>query len=151
MFRSGWRLEVKLQCKLHYSATALVLDLTEVVYGVLRVAEAASWVARTGRACAVSGWNGDPAIADRIQRQVYIGRVRVSDTHIYHRWKCLIEHVEQSGTELNLLLFSNIEVLEEGDVEIAAARGANIERRLRWTSIRECRNRKLGEIVSLAS
>src|SRR5262249_24287746 len=43
------------------------------------------------------------------------------------------------------------EVLEEGDVEIAPARSANVERWLRRTRIPEARNRQHRKVVSLAS
>ena len=136
-------LERKLQCELYYSSAALVLDLSEVIDRVLREVETTSGIARVRSIRAIPRGSRYPLVAHRIQREEDIasGRVCSRDTDL--RRVRLIEYVEQSSPELQLLLFTNVEVLEEGDVEITSARSAYIERRLRWSGIRERRNRKL--------
>ena len=52
---------------------------------------------------------------------------------------------------MNLRRLSDVEVLEERDVEVASSWSPNVERRLRWSSIREARNGELAQIVDLVS
>ena len=106
-------LEVKLQCKLNYSATALVLDLAEVVDGVLREAEPACWIANVSDVPAITVRTTESAITDRIQCQEDVTVIRVCGRDVNPRRIRLVEYVEEPGPELNLLFFSDVEVLEE--------------------------------------
>ena len=55
----------------------------------------------------------------------------------------LIEHVEKARPELKLLRLANVEVLEERNIKVAAARRPDVERWLRWSSIGERRKLEL--------
>jgi hypothetical protein len=149
--RPNVNLEREFQSELNNSAATLILDLAEVVERVVCKAEPASRITNAGSVRAITRRNRDPAIADGVQRQEDVASKRsgVSDVKLCR--VRLIEYVEQSGPELNLLLFSDVEILEEGDVEIASTRTANVERRLRWSGVRERRNRQLRDIEDLVS
>ena len=144
-------LEHKLQCKLHNPSTALGLDLAEVIDRVLSVAEPASRIAHTDDVSAITTRTVHLPIAHRFERQEDVASSRVGRRHVNLRGIRLVENVEESGAELNLLLFSNVEVLEEGDVKVAPAWRAQIERWLRWSRVRERRDAKLRKIERLAA
>ena len=148
-YRLTGDLERELERKLHDSSSVLVHDLAEVIDRALREPEPTSRVASAGSVRAVTSRNGDPAIADCIQRQIDIAGAQGRGRVVERRRISLVEYVEESGPELKLLLFSDVEVLEEGDVEIASTRTPDIERRLRWASVREGRNSKLPDIQNL--
>jgi hypothetical protein len=117
-------LEHELQCKLHDSSATLGLDLTEVIDRVLSVAEAARRIAHADYVSAITTRAVHPAIADRFQRQEDVTSSRISRGNVNLRRIRLVEYVEESGAELNLLLFGDVEVLEEGDVKVAPSWGA---------------------------
>lgn len=136
-----------------------VEDLAEVVDRVTPVTratigkpEATGWVAGIAGAGPSSGRNSYSSKADGIQSEKDIaaaGRAQRSDVEL--RRISLVEHIEESGSELNLLRLSNAEVLEERNIEVASTRSSNIKRWLRWASIRERGDRQLREIVSFMS
>ena len=148
-------LERKLQCKLYYSPAVFVDDLTEVIERVASVspkrpigeAEPTSRIARIRNVGPIAVGNVKSPQANRIQRQEDVASGQVCRSDVDRGRIRLVEDVEQSGPELNLLRLTDVEVLEERDVEVAAARSANVERRLRWTSVREARNPELVQIV----
>ena len=144
-------LEVKLQCEFDYAPATFVLNLTEVVDGVLREAEATSRIANVGNVATVSVGTTECAIALRLQREkdVTVGRVCRSDIDL-SRIR-LVEYIEKSGAELNLLLFSDVEVLEEGDVKVAPAGSTQVERWLRGPAISETWYGKLRKIKDFVS
>ena len=142
-------LERKLQRKLNNASTVLVDDLTEVVDRVasvtrttIGVAEATSRIARIRNVSSVSIGNVESPQTNRIQRQEDVTSSQVGGSGIDLGRICLVEDVEQSRTELNLLRLSDVEVLEERDVEVTTTRSANVERWLRWSSVRETRYRE---------
>lgn len=149
-------LERKLQRKLNNATTVLVDDLTEVVNRIASVTrtaigepESTSRIARISNVSSVSVGNVKSSQANRIQRQEDVASSQVCRRDVDGRRIRLVEDIEQSGPELNLLRLSDVEVLEERDVEVAATRSANVERRLRWSSVRETRYRELAQIVDL--
>ena len=98
----------------------LVHDLTEVIEGIasitgatIGIAEAASWIAHVGRVCSIASWHGDPAQAYRIECKEDVASSQVGGSCIDLCWIRLIEHIEQAGSELNLLFFSDVEILEK--------------------------------------
>ena len=135
-----------------------VHDLAEVVNRITAVSrtpvgesETAGWIAGIGNVGTISIRNIDPAQADRIQGQEDVASSQVRGSNIDDGWIRLIEDVEESGPELKLLRLRDVEVLEERDVEVAATRTADIERRLRWSTIRERRNLELAKVKYLGS
>src|ERR1051326_2087503 len=148
--------EVKLQRKLHDSPAVLVDDLAEVVERVTAVtratiseAEPTRRIARIRGVGPIAVRNRDAFQADCIQREEDVASCQRRRSRIDLRRISLVEDVEQSGAELQLLRLTDIEVLEERDVEVAATRSANVERRLRWSGVRERWNRELAQIVCL--
>ena len=111
--RTNVNLEREFQSELNDSAATLILDLAEVVNGVIRVAEPASRIANAGSVRAITRRDRDPAIADGVQRQEDIASERSGVSDVKLGRVRLIEYVEQSGPELNLLLLSDVEILEE--------------------------------------
>ena len=142
-------LERKLQRKLNNASTMLVDDLTEVVDGVasvtratIGVPEPTGRIAWVGNVSSVPVGNVESPQANRIQSEEDVASSQVCRSSIDRRRIRLVEDVEQSGPELKLLRLSDVEVLEERDVEVATTRSANVERWLRWSSVRETRYRE---------
>ena len=134
----------------------LVDDLTEVIDRIasitgatIGIAEPASRIARVGNVGSVSIGNVEASIANRIQCQEDVASSQVCGSDIDDCRIRLVKDIEQSRTELNLLRLSDIEVLKERHVEVAAPRTANVERRLRWTRIGEAWYPELAQVVYL--
>ena len=115
----------------------LVNHFTKVSSGVasvtrtsICVSESTRRITGASRTSTVSGRYGNSAVTHSVEREVDIAipqakRARVDLCRIR-----LVEDVEESGSELELRRFSDIEVLKERDIEVAATRRPNIEGRL---------------------
>ena len=114
----------------------LVQDLTEVMYGVASVSrtavgepETSRWITWVCRA-AYAVWHLSSHVTNSVQSKENIATTGGERIGIDLRRIRLVEHVEKTGPELELRLLCNTEVLEEGNVEVATTRSANVERRL---------------------
>ena len=117
-----------------------IYDLAKVVFGGLIKLKALGRIA-DARCASRCIWNRDGTIgnADRIERQIDIALPGATCSRNL-TGVCLVEDVEESGPELKLLRFAEVEILEERNVKVAPARCSQVERRLRRTSIRELGN-----------
>jgi hypothetical protein len=96
----------------------LVNDLAEIIDCGLIVMEALDWIADATIICApmyirVSIWRiGYFHITNRVERQVNITRTKTTRCG-YLTGVCLVEYVEESGSKLEFLRLTEVEVLEE--------------------------------------
>lgn len=114
----------------------LVQDLTEVVNRVTAISRTSigepepfgriTWI----RGAANAVWHLSSHITNSVQRKENVAATSGERIDINLRRVCLIEYVEETGSELELRLLCNAEILKEGDVEVATTRSADVERRL---------------------
>ena len=134
-------LEIELERQLDPSMAVLVNDLAEGIDIVLRIlrfrgkVEALGRIAnRSGRLCrAVVDPGRGRLITYGLQRQVDVTQIRIR--------VCLVEYVEEPGSELDLLVLADCEVLEESDIEVMPRWTPHIERRLVSPGLSETGNR----------
>ena len=100
--------------------TVLVRDPTKILYGVVIEMEALGWVADAiAGPTRTIGHVIDLDVAYRIQPSIHVAVREISKNVARIR---LVEDVEESGAELNLLALSDNEVLEERHIVIPAMR-----------------------------
>src|SRR5205085_11027376 len=136
----GRSLEVELERKLYAPVPVLFDDVPEVSQGVLRELVTLGRVADVVRGAhavrhaAQHETRARGGVDDvlRLQRQVDVAEVGVGER--------LVEGVEESDAELELLRLREVEVLEEGHVEVAPVRAADVEGRLVRPRLPEARN-----------
>lgn len=139
-------LEGELQSQFNDALTAFVCDFAEVILRVVgerkslrRIANTLVCAARAiGEGLGKLGNNTSRrhnglidwrARACRVQRQINVAVAGVTVINILR--KCLVEDIEESSTELQVLGFLDLEILEQGKVPVLAIRRAEIERRNR--------------------
>src|SRR5205085_1486420 len=101
-------LEFELQCKFYYSATTLVDDLAKVVQRFLCISESLCRIAGIGGP-ASPVINSHPLVADSIEREINVARAQAARGSDLCRVG-LVEHVEETCTELKLLRLADVEV-----------------------------------------
>lgn len=113
------RLEVELERELNDSSSVLIRDLSKVVERVRIKRVTLSWVTNAVRTTQ-SIWNGDVLIASRVECQIDIAGTETTGGRNLTRI-CLVEDVEEARSELELLTFTEVEVLKERNVKVASA------------------------------
>ena len=142
-------LEVELKRELHYSATMLIHNLAEVVFRFLTVIEATRRVADIICRITISFRHSILMnLTNGVEREIDVTPTQASCVIDLCRVG-LIEYVEKACPELELLRLAKIEILKERDVKVAAARRPQVERWLRWSTVREARNCQLRKIEEL--
>ena len=151
-------LKLELQCEFHNSAAVQINDFAKVVEGVtsisrttIRETEPAGWIADIavdGSANSVRNI-GDLLKAYGVERQKDVTPLEIRRRNIGQCRIGLVENVEESRPELNLLGLTDVEVLEERNIEVAPARGPKIEGRYGRTGTAKIRNRQLADIEQL--
>lgn len=142
-------LEGELQSQFDNTLTAFGQNLTEVVNGVRREAEALARITHVTSGSAITigerlrkrydrairpsqrliGWRSRTR-SIQCQEDVAVGRILV----INILRKCLIEDIEETGAELQALGFTNLEVLEQRNIPVRATWRAEVEWRNRRPS-----------------
>jgi len=142
-------LEVELKCELYDSSAVFVDDLPKVVKRFLTVMETTRWVADIICRITISFRHTILMnVTNGVEREIDVTPTQASCCIDLCRVG-LIEYVEQASTELELLRLAEVEILKERDVKVAAARRPQVERRLRWSTVREARNCQLRKIEEL--
>jgi len=110
--------------------TKVANRITSVTRASIGVSESARWITGVSRITAGAGWYCNSAVTHRVEREVDIAISQAKRVGVDLRGICLVEDVEESGSELELRRLSDIKVLKERNIEVAATRGPNIEGRL---------------------
>jgi hypothetical protein len=124
-------LEVVLEGKLDYPAAMFVRYFSEVIQRRLGESEPASRIAEVGPCLTRPAIRGRRDALDAFGLEDEVDIAISSITNIDPSRIRLVENIEESTSELDLLVLGDLEILEERDIEVTPARTPYIKRRLR--------------------